>query len=697
MNVRVNLSTPIYDGMEVVFKAPCDADQVTGLILYYPKGTEEVSSVFAFADAQTNDLGNIDNLFFAGAVVKVILDTETNRAFVQNAATNAYLEGRFENMGDSNVLKVYATSRDTASHNSTEVHGHLEKGGYALFTYGEYIYICVSASYAESTFIATAEETETIRIIKLYGDGKFETFVSSHGSAEGAVLIDQGIEKAGTLLYVGADGKVTSVTVGDGVEVNYGHGKNIAAGEWVGGYWSPTGWKETQINNCGIDKKVPVIPGETYTASITALGNIATSYVTMYVYEHDENGNYLIENLQVKSKALKPTAPITFSVGVNTAYIGVRLYASGYSYSDIIPEGFMIEHGSTATEYEPYTEGYTMTVQEQVANGITDVAYAEHAPSATVRSIAHRGVTDIAPDCTAPAYILARKAGFTVAENDVQCTSDGKYVMWHDTTLAKCTKVYSLDGKILEADADGNRYWVSAGNVYAYDESTGEYTLTDVNVSTLSLVSGSALTVAQQTYGFLRNIDVGSWKSGKFTGTQMMSFDEWIDLCKALGMECYVDSKFTYTVEQAAELVAIVRKKGMLRKCSWLASSLADGTPLANIRLADPKARCGILYAPTENKFAENGVFDLALKSGGEGSVFWNPQNTEVTAENAGMALAHGYGYECWYVNTASLSTDVYYAEIERLLQCGCQGLTLDDHTVENFTAYKYGNAMKNY
>ena len=94
MNVRVNLNYTIYDGAEIVFKAPCDASVVTGLIVYYPNGTEEVSSVFSFADAHTNDLGHIDDLFYAGAVVKVILDTETNMAFVQNAPTNAYLEDR---------------------------------------------------------------------------------------------------------------------------------------------------------------------------------------------------------------------------------------------------------------------------------------------------------------------------------------------------------------------------------------------------------------------------------------------------------------------------------------------------------------------------------------------------------------------------------------------------------------------------
>lgn len=95
MNVRVDLTSPIYDGMEVVFKAPCNASEVTGLKLCYQG---EVHN-FAFADANANDVGDLDNLFAEGAVVKVILDTDTNKAFIQNGDTNAYLENRFKEIG----------------------------------------------------------------------------------------------------------------------------------------------------------------------------------------------------------------------------------------------------------------------------------------------------------------------------------------------------------------------------------------------------------------------------------------------------------------------------------------------------------------------------------------------------------------------------------------------------------------------
>ena len=96
MNVRVDLNTPITDGMEVVFRSPVDCSQVTGLVLYYPGGSHE----FTFADAHGNDVGEIDHLFAGNAVVKVILDLVRSMAFVQNADTNAYLEGRFQSIED---------------------------------------------------------------------------------------------------------------------------------------------------------------------------------------------------------------------------------------------------------------------------------------------------------------------------------------------------------------------------------------------------------------------------------------------------------------------------------------------------------------------------------------------------------------------------------------------------------------------
>jgi hypothetical protein len=97
MNIRVDLNYPIKDSTEVVFRSPVDCSQVTGLKVYYPGEDGTASSKeFAFADAHGNNVGNIDHLFAENVVVKVILDLTTRMAFVQNADTNAYLEGRID-------------------------------------------------------------------------------------------------------------------------------------------------------------------------------------------------------------------------------------------------------------------------------------------------------------------------------------------------------------------------------------------------------------------------------------------------------------------------------------------------------------------------------------------------------------------------------------------------------------------------
>ena len=95
MNIRVDLETTIKDGTEVVFRSPVDCSQITGLIVYFKENGNTTSQEFALADAHGNNVGDIDHLFAENVVVKVILDVAHGMAFVQNADTNAYLEGRF--------------------------------------------------------------------------------------------------------------------------------------------------------------------------------------------------------------------------------------------------------------------------------------------------------------------------------------------------------------------------------------------------------------------------------------------------------------------------------------------------------------------------------------------------------------------------------------------------------------------------
>ena len=98
-NIRVDLDYTIQDGTSIVFRSPCDCTEVTGLIVYYNAGEgNPISKEFALADAHGENVGDIPHLFGSDVAVKVILDVTSGMAFVQNADTNAYLEGRFAEM-----------------------------------------------------------------------------------------------------------------------------------------------------------------------------------------------------------------------------------------------------------------------------------------------------------------------------------------------------------------------------------------------------------------------------------------------------------------------------------------------------------------------------------------------------------------------------------------------------------------------
>ena len=94
-NIRVDSPTTIYDGQTITFKSPADCSQITGLIIYYPEGETTKSKEFKLVDAHGVDVGSgTISLFAANVLVKVILDIDESKAYVQNADTNAYLEGK---------------------------------------------------------------------------------------------------------------------------------------------------------------------------------------------------------------------------------------------------------------------------------------------------------------------------------------------------------------------------------------------------------------------------------------------------------------------------------------------------------------------------------------------------------------------------------------------------------------------------
>lgn len=93
-NIRIDLDTPVRNGQAVTFKSPAASADISGLVVYYPDGSSVTSKTFKLVDAHGQDVGSgTIRLFAANVLVRVILDTDAAKAYVQNADTNAYLEG----------------------------------------------------------------------------------------------------------------------------------------------------------------------------------------------------------------------------------------------------------------------------------------------------------------------------------------------------------------------------------------------------------------------------------------------------------------------------------------------------------------------------------------------------------------------------------------------------------------------------
>lgn len=114
--LRLDITQPLMDGMDVNFKTPCDCTAVDSLTVYYPVEEGTASRVFVFKDAHGVDITDLGNLFSSGVYVKVILDVSGGAAYIQNADNNSYLDSKF---GGTSVTVNVPVSWTEASTSST--------------------------------------------------------------------------------------------------------------------------------------------------------------------------------------------------------------------------------------------------------------------------------------------------------------------------------------------------------------------------------------------------------------------------------------------------------------------------------------------------------------------------------------------------------------------------------------------------
>lgn len=230
-----------------------------------------------------------------------------------------------------------------------------------------------------------------------------------------------------------------------------------------------------------------------------------------------------------------------------------------------------------------------------VKGGIWTVGTPETIVTASVNpninSINHRGYNSIAPENTLSAFRLSKEMGFDMVECDVSFTADGHAVLLHDSTVDR--------------------------------------------------TSNGTGAIKELTFDYVRSLDFGSWKSAAYAGEQIPTFEEFLGLCRNLGLHPYIELKGAMTQERINSLVQTATEYGMLRKVTWIsASGSLDGPMIMN---ADPKARFGcVVDALTE--YIINIAKNMKTE---ENDVFINAHSS-LTDELVAACVAAGLPLEAW-------------------------------------------------
>lgn len=326
----------------------------------------------------------------------------------------------------------------------------------------------------------------------------------------------------------------------------------------------------------------------------------------------------------------KISVPSTIRYGIqgySDSKYTTKTYDSGWLTADDFvifenPELYYVLIFIRIDETEPTIEDRNNTIVLQSLNltpiidnlnAISSVSTLAHYDSSNdlIRSVAHRGLSDVAPENTTPAFVLAKQAGFTYVETDVQVTSDGKYVCVHDQTISK----------------------------YTNGVETG--------------------TVADYTLEELQEMDFGAWKGEEWKGTKILTFEEFILLCKKLGLKAYVELKYSHSEADVAYYLEYVKKMGMSENCVWRGAEY-------NTIIRELSDAAILAYDATRIMTEEKVKYIIEKYS----PLFFHNDYTYVTEEIVELCHVNGVRIETYTVNNEDI--------LEDLAIIGVDGITTD-------------------
>ena len=170
-----------------------------------------------------------------------------------------------------------------------------------------------------------------------------------------------------------------------------------------------------------------------------------------------------------------------------------------------------------------------------------------------LKLISHRGFSSEAPENTLPAYRLSKEKGYDYVETDVQFTKDQVAVCLHDKEINRTARL--MDGRAL------NR----------------------------------RVRISDITYEQARTYDYGSWKSEKYKGTPILTFEQFIRTCDGLALHPYVELKAPAfdSDEKFRRVADIIAANDMNEKVTFISFKYEY---LEKMRALCPSARLGFLY-----------------------------------------------------------------------------------------------------
>ena len=330
-NIRVDVDYTIKDGTEIVFRSPVDCTDVTGLtVCYLKEGGGSASSVFAFADAHGNNVGDIPHLFAKNGVVKVILDVTSGMAFVQNADTNAYLEGRFEELLPKTELNTAINKALAQAKDSGEFQGETPVRGEDYWT---------AADQAKIANDISQEITAQVKSLEALPQGGSSAWLEANGDPDQLYQIDgyvwgyvegTGWTKSGTRFRVVSS--TGAMSKEDGLPYLL---RNGSVGE-VYAFHEASGDANTPVYDSlpetAVDGEIVAVGGKKYKASLETVHVEHNAYdpdTVLFNYRINTSG----EVVKLNGALLTDFIPVERSANCPVTIKGIdRLYSNYGSY-----------------------------------------------------------------------------------------------------------------------------------------------------------------------------------------------------------------------------------------------------------------------------------------------------------------------------------------------------------------------------